>query len=113
VDLATSANEKESANLDSYLEKTALAFWQGQAALSNINFTKPDSKIAVPFPYKITLEQLSATYLGSPERWIEIAALNGLQAPYVDEEGFSYKLTANGSANQITIGSADNLYILI
>jgi hypothetical protein len=111
VDLATSANEKESANLDSYLEKTALAFWQGQAALSNINFTKPDSKIAVPFPYKITLEQLSATYLGSPERWIEIAALNGLQAPYVDEEGFSYKLTANGSANQITIGSADNLYI--
>ncbi len=111
VDGSTSANEKETSALDSYLEKSAMAFWQGQAAFSNINFTKPQSKIAVPFPYKATLEQLAATYLGTPERWIEIAALNGLQAPYIDEEGFSYKLSANGSSNQITTNSANNFYV--
>jgi hypothetical protein len=83
----------------------------GMASASGIAFTIPTSKYAVPFPYGITLEQLAAQYLGDPNRWHEIVALNGLRQPYIDEVGFDLPLLVNGIENQITVSDASNLYV--
>lgn len=83
----------------------------GMASASGIAFKVPVSKLAVPFPYGSTLEQLSAQYLGDANRWHEIVALNGLRHPYVDEEGFDAPLLTNGSGNQVVIGSKLNLFV--
>jgi hypothetical protein len=69
------------------------------------------SKIYVPFPYNATLEQLATQYLGDPEKWIEIAALNQLKAPYVDEEGKKVKILASFSGDTISIPSGEKLYV--
>jgi hypothetical protein len=50
-------------------------------------------------------------YLGDADRWIEIAAINGLRAPYVDEDGFYYPLKINGAGNILTLSTSENLYI--
>ncbi|CAB4127343.1 hypothetical protein UFOVP75_149 [uncultured Caudovirales phage] len=89
----------------------AIDFVAGLARQSGIAFQQPVSKLAVPFPYGSTLEQLSAQYLGDPNRWMEICTLNGLRTPYIDEEGFELPLLTNGRNNQIVIGSADNLHV--
>lgn len=83
----------------------------GLAGASGIAFKVPTSKYAVPFPYGATLEQLAAQYLGDSNRWIEIAALNGLRQPYVDEEGFISYLLTNGRGNQVTVSDASNFYV--
>jgi hypothetical protein len=83
----------------------------GMASASGIAFKTPVSKFAVPFPYGSTLEQLSAQYLGDPNRWHEIAALNGLRQPYVDEVGFDLPLLVNGQGNQVVVADSSNLYV--
>lgn len=92
-------------------EVEVMDYFAGLAQRSGIAFTIPTSKFLVPFPYGHTLEQLSRLYLGDPDRWHEIAALNGLQAPYVDEEGFVLPLLANGNANTVVVSDASNLYV--
>lgn len=83
----------------------------GMASAAGIAFTTPVGKLAVPFPYGSTLEQLSATYLGTPDRWHEIATLNGLRQPYVDEEGFDLPLVVNGTGNEVVVADASNLTV--
>lgn len=83
----------------------------GLAGRSGINFTIPASKFQVPFPYKNTLEQLATRYLGDPDRWMEIATLNRLRPPYVDEEGFDLSLLVNGNGNQVLVSTAENLFV--
>jgi hypothetical protein len=73
------------------------------AAAAGIPFTVPRSKFAVPFPFGHTLERLALDYLGDPDRWNEIAALNNLRSPYIDEEGFVLVLLAPGSGNQVVV----------
>jgi hypothetical protein len=90
---------------------TTMEFMAGMARQSGIAFRVPRSKFAVPFPYGFTLERLALQYLGNPDRWHELAALNGLSAPYVDEEGFTLPLLVNGSANRIMVSDASNLYV--
>lgn len=87
-----------------------LEYVAGLAALAGINFRIPRSKFAVPFPYGSTLEQMAAHYLGDATRWQEIATLNSLTSPYVDEEGFEVALIANGKENTIAVASVDHLY---
>jgi hypothetical protein len=54
---------------------------------------------------------MSAKYLGTPDRWHEIAALNGLQSPYVDEQGFALALLTNGGDNEILVSDALHLFV--
>lgn len=89
----------------------SIDFVAGLARRSGIAFKVPRSKFAVPMPYGVTLEQLATRYLGNPDRWIEIAALNGLRAPYVDEEGFDLTLLVNGNGNQVSVADSSRLYI--
>jgi hypothetical protein len=88
-----------------------LAYTAGLASRSGIAFQIPRSKYAVPFPYGSTLEMLSMRYLGDPNRWHEIAALNGLQTPFVDEVGFELPLATNGAGNRIMLNTASQLFV--
>jgi hypothetical protein len=69
----------------------------------------PRSKFAVPFPYGSTLEVLAQQYLGDSARWMEIAELNDLRAPYVDETGMEQKLATNGTGNLVNLTDASTL----
>lgn len=89
---------------------TAIDFWEQNTSANNIPFNKYAGKFSVPFPFKSSLEELARIYLGDATLWPDIAAINGLQAPYVDEEGFTYNLIANGSGNSINVSSNKNLY---
>jgi hypothetical protein len=89
----------------------AIASVAGMASRSGIAFQMPRSKYAVPFPYGSTLEMLSTLYLGTPDRWHEIAALNGLQAPYVDEQGFELPLLTTGAGNTLLVEDASQLFV--
>lgn len=83
----------------------------GLANRSGIAFKVPVSKFSVPFPYGYSLEDLARQYLGDPDRYMEIAQLNGLRSPYIDEEGFTYNFMNDGIGNQITVSSSSNLYL--
>ena len=76
-----------------------------------VAFQKPASKFAVPFPYKTSLQQLATTYLNDPDRWLEIAILNGLKPPYIDEVGFQLPLLVNGINNTTLVSFDDRLYV--
>jgi hypothetical protein len=89
----------------------AIEYVAGLAGQSGINFKIPASKISVPFPYGTTLERLAARYLGDPDRWHEIATLNNLREPYVDEVGFDLPLLVNGTQNTIWVSDASNLFV--
>ncbi len=92
-------------------EPSTLEYVAGLAQRSGIAFKVPTSKFAVPFPYGFSLERLALLYLGDIDRWHEIATLNGLQTPYVDEEGFTLTLLTNADRNQIVVGETTNLYV--
>ena len=89
----------------------AVNYVAGLAEKSGINFNIPASKFLIPCPYGITLERLAAQYLGDPDRWIEIATINNLREPYIDETGFTVPLLTNPTKNQIVVGSTQNLVI--
>ncbi len=88
----------------------AVDYIAGLATQAGIAFQQPAGKFLVPFPYNGTLELLSNQYLGDPNRWMEIAALNGLVDPFVDEVGFYTPLVANGNGAVLSIADGTNFF---
>lgn len=109
--IRNSQNEANDASGNPNLATDALTFWDESSAANDIPFDKPVGKFSIPFPFRSTLEQLASIYLADPTKWTEIAALNGLQYPYVDEDGFTNLFIGNGSENQFNIPSGANLYV--
>lgn len=61
----------------------------------------------VKFNYGESLEDVANRYLGSPDKWIDIAIANGLKPPYIDEVGQKLSLLANGSGDEINLAATD------
>ena len=80
------------------------------AAASGIAWTKPVSKFSVPFPQGATLETLALQYLGDANRFMEIAALNGLRSPFVDEAGYSLDLLVDAKSSTILVNYNNDLF---
>ena len=91
--------------------QNALGFEAQIAQANGIPFSTAQSKVRAPVPFGLTIEQIASRYLGDPDRWVEIAALNNLQEPYIDENGFVLPLLSNATGRLINVSSAENLYI--
>lgn len=76
-----------------------------RSALRNpqIPISSSQSGVIIPFPGGATLERLAAKYLGSPDKWLEIATANNLKFPYVDELGRKVPLLINGIGNTVIV----------
>lgn len=90
---------------------TAIDYVANLAQTSGIAYDVPTSKFAIPFPYGATLENIAEQYLGDANKALEIITLNGLVAPYIDEDGFDVLLSNNGNSNQIILSNAANLEV--
>ena len=90
---------------------TLLERFGGLAAASGIAWKQPISKFAIPFPYGATLENLASTYLKNPNRYMEIVALNGLRAPYVDEVGYALPILVNGKDKTVVVNANNDLFV--
>ena len=66
-----------------------------------------------PIPFEISVESMAKKYLGTVDRWYELATINNLQPPYVDEVGIKYDLLAPGAANNVIVStdSIDNIAV--
>lgn len=96
--------------IDDIKKKSNMEYVAGLAELSDIQFKIPTSKILVPVPFGLNIEQISMRYLGDPQRWLEIVTLNNLRDPYIDEDGFQLKLLSNATGRQITVTTVENLF---
>ena len=92
-------------NVDSVLDPFALA--RSNANNPEINIGQYNSGRLVKLEYGEDLRGLAARYLGSSDKWIDIAIANGLKAPYIDEVGEKISLLSNGQSNQINIAATD------
>jgi hypothetical protein len=97
--------------VDDLNKSTNMDYVAGLADLSGIPFSVPTSKILAPVPFGLSIEGIAMRYLGDAQRWIEIATLNNLRDPYIDEDGFQLPLLSNATGRQITVDNIENLYI--
>lgn len=97
--------------IDDNTIQTNMEYVAGLAAEAGITFNIPSSKILVPVPFGLTIEAIAARYLDNPLRWVEIATLNNLRDPYIDENGFQLPLLSNANGRNAIVGNNTNLYI--
>lgn len=106
MDVVTATKE-----IDDVRIQNAYDFVRDVAAESNVPFNGSVSKILVPVPFGLNIEQIALRYLGDTDRWLEIATINALKAPYIDENGFFKPLLSNADGRQFNIESSENLYV--
>ena len=99
-----------STQVDDETTETNMEYVAGLANTSGITFQTSTSKILAPVPFGKTMEGIAAKYLGDAQRWLEIATLNNLREPYIDENGFQLPLLSNATGRQLTISSDTNLF---
>lgn len=90
---------------------SAMEYVGGVANSNDITFETSQSKIKVPVPYGLSIEEIALRYLGDADRWVEITTLNALKSPYIDENGFTIPLLSNAAGRQFNIATAENLYL--
>ena len=73
-----------------------------------LTFNQTTNKKKVPVPFGLTIEEIALRYLNSQDRWLEIATLNNLVFPYIDETGFQLPLLSNGSGRQFTVNDSES-----
>lgn len=100
-----------SRELDTSRVLSPMKFVQELAESYDITIEANPSKILMPVPFGLTIEQIALRYLGEANRWIEISTINALRAPYIDEAGFVRTLLSNADGRQFTIASAENLFV--
>lgn len=105
-DVLTATNQLDNNQILNNMEYVAAL-----AATSDIEFSIPNSKIQVPVPYGLTMEQIAMRYLGDPQRWLEIATLNALRENYIDENGFVLPLLSNADGRSIVVGNDYDLFL--
>jgi hypothetical protein len=89
-----------------------LAFVGGLANESGIDFQDFSSKLLAPVPFGATIEEIAARYMGDSQRWLELATLNRLRSPYIDEVGYIYKMLSNAEGRQFNVDDTEgNLYV--
>jgi hypothetical protein len=99
-------------DIDDQKIQSSLDYVGGLAEDSEIPFNSSSTaKYLAPVPFGLTIEEISARYLGDPDRYNEIITLNNLRSPYIDENGFFYNLLSNGDGRQFNISSNQNLFI--
>ncbi len=98
-------------DIDDQKKQTNMEYVAGLADQSGIAFTVTGGKILAPVPFGLTIEGIALRYLGDAQRWLEIATLNNLRDPYIDENGFKLSLLSNATGRQITVSNVDNLYV--
>ena len=111
MDATVAALMRQKPNYVSPMEYVA-----GLADKSGIAFSVAVSKFAVSLPYGATLESLSNVYLGTPNRWLEIATLNGLMEPYIDNIGFDAPIVIDPVEYTMVIQTTQNTvgnYIIV
>lgn len=97
---------------DDNKEESPLEFVGGLANEAGIEFDQAPSKLLVPVPFGSSIEEIAARYMGDPDKWIEIATINELRSPYIDEEGFTLSLLTNASGRRFNVStSANNLFV--
>merc|ERR1712146_557222 len=97
--------------LDNQNIQNPLEYVGGLASESGIAFEISSSKYLAPVPFGLTIEQISLRYLKDANRWVEIATLNNLKSPYIDEDGFERFFLSNGDGRQFNIDSDENLFV--
>jgi len=105
-DILTATQEIDNGRIESSME-----YVSGLADAVSMPFDIPTSKILAPVPFGLSIEQIAARYLGDPQKWVEIATLNALKSPYIDELGFEKNFLSNASGRLFNIADAQNLYI--
>lgn len=105
-DLLTATNQ-----LDNDQALNSMEFVSALASNSGIEFSSTNSKIQVPVPFGLNMEQIAQRYLGDSHRWLEIVTLNFLREPYIDENGFQYPLLSNADGRSIVVGNNEDLHI--
>ena len=88
-----------------------IQFTRDLANENGITFNDSPSKVLVPVPFGLSIEQIALRYLGDAERWVEIATINSLREPYIDETGFTLNLLSNGEGRQFTVPRDNRLYV--
>lgn len=105
-DILTASTQVDDQNISTNMDYVA-----GLADLAGIPFTNDIAKVLAPVPFGLTIEGIASRYLGDAQRWIEIATINSLRDPYIDENGFQLPLLSNASGRQIVVSSIQNLYM--
>lgn len=59
----------------------------------------------VPVNFEISLEHMAKKYLGSVDKWYELAKVNNLKPPYIDKVGEKFTLLAPASTNSVIISA--------